>query len=82
VIALSGCLTPDSAAVHEHGIAAVFSAVRRPCTVEEALRDAAVNVRSAAYNVASALSLGMRIEASRRARPGIQATDTRLPARP
>ena len=39
-------------------------------------------VRSAAYNVASALSLGMRIEASRRARPGIQATDTRLPARP
>ena len=62
VIALSGCLTPDSAAVHEHGIAAVFSAVRRPCTVEEALRDAAVNVRSAAYNVASALSLGMRIE--------------------
>lgn len=82
VIALSGCLTPDSAAVHEHGIAAVFSAVRRPCTVEEALRDAAVNVRSAAYNVASALSLGMRIEASRRAGPGIQATDTRLPARP
>lgn len=82
VMALSGCLTPDSAAVHEHGIAAVFSAVRRPCTVEEALRDAAVNVRSAAYNVASALSLGMRIEASRRAGPGIQATDTRLPARP
>ena len=60
-IALSGALTPDSAAVHQHGIAAVFSAVRRPCTVEEALRDAAFNVRSAAYNVAMALSLGLRM---------------------
>jgi glycerate kinase len=65
VIALSGCLTADSAAVHEHGIAAVFSAVRRPCTVEEALRDASINVRSAAYNVARALHLGMLIESSR-----------------
>jgi glycerate kinase len=59
VVALSGALTPDSAAVHEHGIAAVFSAVRRPCSVEEALCGAAANVRSAAYNVASALKLGM-----------------------
>jgi glycerate kinase len=67
VIVLSGSLTPDSAAVHEHGIAAVFSAVRRPCSVEEALRDAAFNVRAAAYNVATAWSLGMRMAAARSA---------------
>jgi len=61
VIGLSGSLTLDSAAVLEHGIEAVFSAVRRPCALEEALRDAAVNVRSAARNVAAALRLGMRM---------------------
>lgn len=61
VIGLSGALTLDSAAVHAHGIDAVFAAVRRPCTVDEALRDAAVNLRSAARNVAAALRLGMRI---------------------
>lgn len=63
VIGLSGALTPDSAAVHSHGIAAVFSSVRRPCTVDEALRDAAANVRCAAYNVAAGLKVGMRIAA-------------------
>jgi glycerate kinase len=61
VIGLSGALTPDSAAVHAHGIAAVFSAVRQPCTVPEALRDAAANVRRAAYNVAAGLKVGMNL---------------------
>ncbi|MGC3984225.1 MAG: glycerate kinase, partial [Pseudorhodoferax sp.] len=61
VIGLSGALTPDSSAVHEHGIAAVFSAVRSVCTVEEALRDAAANVLATARNVAMALRLGQRL---------------------
>lgn len=58
VIVLSGALTADSAAVHAHGIAAVFSAVRQPCSVGEALRDAAANVQRAARNIGMALRIG------------------------
>ncbi|OEZ63612.1 glycerate kinase [Duganella sp. HH105] len=61
VIAIAGCLAPGAAVVHGHGIAAVFSAVSRPCTVEQALAEAAQNVRSAARNVAAVLSLGARL---------------------
>lgn len=63
VVDLAGSLTLDSAAVHQHGIDAVFSAVRRPCTLDEALQDAELNVQAAAYNVAAALRLGMRMGA-------------------
>ncbi|MQA18173.1 glycerate kinase [Rugamonas rivuli] len=61
VVAIAGCLAPGAAVVHGHGIAAVFSAVSRPCTVEQALAEAAQNVRSAARNVAAVLSLGARL---------------------
>jgi len=61
VIAIAGCLAPGASVVHGHGIAAVFSAVSRPCTVEQALAEAAQNVRSAARNVAAVLSLGARL---------------------
>lgn len=64
VIGISGCLSPDAAVVHQHGIDAVFCAVRKPCTVEDALRDAAFNVRSAARNVAAALRIGMQMGAA------------------
>jgi glycerate kinase len=64
VLVLSGSLTPDSAAVHDAGIAAVFSAVRRPCTLDDALRDAEANLRSAARNVAASLAIGMRMRAA------------------
>ncbi|MET0265273.1 MAG: glycerate kinase, partial [Duganella sp.] len=37
---------------------AVFSVVGRPCTVEQALADAASNVRVAARNIAAVLRLG------------------------
>lgn len=63
VVLLSGALAPDLGAMHEHGVSAIFGAVRRPCTVEEALREAATNVRDAAYNLACALQLGMRLPA-------------------
>jgi glycerate kinase len=62
VLAIGGCLAADSAVVHGHGIVATFSAVRRPCTVAEALQDAEFNVRSAARNVAAALKLGATLK--------------------
>jgi len=58
VIAIGGSLGTGAAAAHEHGIHAVFGSVSRPCTVEEALAAAAVNVRSAARNIAATLRLG------------------------
>lgn len=61
VIAIAGGLASGAAAVHAHGIDAVFGAVSRPCTVEEALAGAAVNVRNAARNIAAVLSLGSRL---------------------
>lgn len=61
VIGIGGCLASDSAVVHQYGIEAVFCAVRKACTVEEALREAAFNVRSAARNVAAAMKVGMQL---------------------
>jgi glycerate kinase len=61
VVAIGGGLAPDAGAVHAHGIDAVFAAVSRPCTVAEALADAAQNLRTAARNVAAALRLGARL---------------------
>jgi glycerate kinase len=61
VIAIGGGLAADAGAVHAHGIAAVFAAVNRPCTLADALAGAEANLRSAARNVAAALQLGARI---------------------
>jgi glycerate kinase len=58
VIAIGGGLARDAGAVHAHGIDAVFAAVCRPCTVEEALAEARENLTAAARNVAQALRLG------------------------
>jgi glycerate kinase len=48
--------------VHAHGIDAVFAAVCRPCTVEEALAEARANLTAAARNVAQALRLGAALK--------------------
>lgn len=61
VIGIGGGLAKDAGAVHAHGIDAVFAAVCRPCTVEEALAQAHDNLRSAARNMAQALRLGMEL---------------------
>ena len=61
VIAIGGCLAPDAAAVHAHGIDATFSTVRKACTTAEALADAAFNLRWAARNVGATLKLGMAL---------------------
>ncbi|MFA4788384.1 glycerate kinase [Xanthomonas perforans] len=58
VIAIAGCLGNGAALLHGHGIDAMFAVVHRACTVEQALADAASNVRIAARNVAATLQLG------------------------
>ncbi|MBB2203534.1 glycerate kinase [Gluconacetobacter takamatsuzukensis] len=57
VIGIAGSLGHDAARVHAHGIDAVFSVVNRPCTLEEALAEAAANVRVTARNVAAATAI-------------------------
>ena len=59
VIGLAGSLTADVGVVHDHGIDAVFSVIYTICTLEEALEDAAENVRMAARNIAAVLKVGM-----------------------
>lgn len=58
VIGIAGCLAKDAAAVHAHGIDAVFAAVNCPCPVEQALREGAENLRVAARNIAATLRIG------------------------
>ncbi|MDF0606808.1 glycerate kinase [Neisseriaceae bacterium TC5R-5] len=59
VIALAGGLARDRAVVHQYGLDAVFGAVCQPCSVVDAMAEAAFNVRSAARNIAATLKLGM-----------------------
>lgn len=58
VIAIAGSLGAGYEAVHGHGIAAVFSVLKRPCTLAEALAEGADNLRDTARNVAATLKLG------------------------
>lgn len=53
VIGLAGSLSHDCKVVHEHGIDAVFSIVPGAVTLEQALKDAAINVELTARNVAA-----------------------------
>ncbi len=58
VIGIAGSLGANVGVVHEHGIDAVFSVLSKPCTLDEALRDAAANVELTARNVAAVLRAG------------------------
>ena len=58
VIGIAGSLGAEVGVVHAHGIDAVFSVLGKPCTLDEALRDAAANVQLTARNVAAVLRLG------------------------
>jgi glycerate kinase len=62
VIGIAGSLNADSGVVHAHGIDAVFSVIYRPCTLEEALSEAAANVRIAARNIAAVMALGISLQ--------------------
>lgn len=57
VIGIAGCLGKDVDVVYAHGIDAVFSTVVRPCTLAEALAEAAANVEQTARNIAMALRI-------------------------
>lgn len=61
VIGIAGALTPDVGVVHEHGIDAVFSVLYSICTRQEALDDAAINLKMAARNIAYSLKIGQEI---------------------
>jgi glycerate kinase len=58
VVGIAGCLSADADVVHDYGIDAIFSVIYQACTVEQALADAANNVRLAARNIAAAINLG------------------------
>jgi glycerate kinase len=61
VIGIAGSLTADVGVVHQHGLDAVFSVLYSVCTLEEALENAADNVRMTARNVAAILKMGHRL---------------------
>ena len=63
VIALAGGLGPGAEAVRDCGIQALFSIVRGPCSLEEALSKAAQNLHSAARHLAAVICLGSRMQA-------------------
>ena len=59
VIGIAGCLAPDAGVVHEYGIDAVFSVIRKVGTEEEAFMHAAANVRETSRNIAATLKLAL-----------------------
>ena len=61
VIGIAGSLGSGVDAEYAHGIDAVFSVLARPCTLDEALYDAAENLRVAARNLAASLRIGASI---------------------
>lgn len=61
VIGIAGSLTADVGVVHEHGLDAVFSVIYTICTLEEALDNAAENVRMNARNIAATLKAGQSL---------------------
>lgn len=58
VIGIAGSLTADVGVVHQHGIDAVYSVLSGICSLEEALANAAQNVRLTARNVAATIKVG------------------------
>ncbi len=61
VIGIAGSLTADVGVVHQHGLDAVFSVLYTVCTLDEALANAAANVRMTARNVAAVLQMGGKL---------------------
>ncbi len=58
VIGIAGSLTADVGVVHQHGLDAVFSVIYSICTLDEALENAAANVRMTARNIAMSMQIG------------------------
>ncbi len=62
VIGIAGCLAADAGEVHQYGIDAVFSVLSQVGCVEEAMSQAATNVRTASRNIAATLKLALEIQ--------------------
>nr|WP_304349880.1 glycerate kinase [Comamonas testosteroni] len=61
VIGIAGGLGTNAHVVHDHGIDAIFSVLSRICSIDDALKEAEHNVRSAARNVAAVLAMGRNL---------------------
>ncbi|WP_312983408.1 glycerate kinase [Atlantibacter sp.] len=57
VIGIAGSLTEDVDVVYDHGLDAIFSVIPRICTLDEALENAAKNLRMNARNIAAVIKL-------------------------
>ncbi|BET42521.1 MULTISPECIES: glycerate kinase [Atlantibacter] len=57
VIGIAGSLTTDVGVVYDHGLDAIFSVIPRICTLDEALENAADNLRMNARNIAAVMKL-------------------------
>lgn len=61
VIGIAGSLTADVGVVHQHGLDAVFSVLFSIGSLEDALANAAQNVRLTARNVAATIKVGQEL---------------------
>lgn len=61
VIAIGGSLGDNAAALHNRGIAAMFSTTPRPCSLGEAVAEAVANLQRTARNIAAAIALGRKL---------------------
>jgi len=57
VIGIAGSTSHDVKAVYAEGIDAVFSTITHPCTLSDALENAAQNLRTTARNIAAILAM-------------------------
>lgn len=57
VIGIAGSLSADVAVVYDHGLDCVFSVLNKVCSLDDALAEAATNVRLTARNIAATMSL-------------------------
>ncbi|WP_312385003.1 glycerate kinase [Atlantibacter subterraneus] len=57
VIGIAGSLTADVEVVYDHGLDAIFSVIPRICTLDEALENAAENLRMNARNIAAVIKM-------------------------
>lgn len=55
VIGIAGSLTADVEVVYDHGLDAIFSVIPRICTLDDALVNAAENLRMTARNIAAVI---------------------------
>ena len=59
VLGIAGCLGDDAEIVTSHGVSAIFSVLRKSVSLEQALAEAAPNVRRLARHLGTVLRLGM-----------------------